>query len=228
MPDTLTTKEQGLPFLLHWHVLEAAGWTQAGRKHLGLLFFGRNSVTDETYSHILSNLCVMLLGMSVQCVASAWSCGMHCLPPVPNVTSLRWALKPWEAGFHFHSEFPVTFEFFLATAACLGLCIFLMSPPHCRTRSLSQSGCGAAVITLGGLWGDQLGCGPGEKGSFFWKYPIQRWQRRCWSIRWGLTGPPLLAGSTTLSHLPPPPLTHRSCFCHRTNSKTSSYSEQIK
>lgn len=87
-----------------------------------------------------------------------------------RVTSLRWALQPWEAAFHSKFSFPLTTEFLLATAASFfsGWGSAFSLQLYCTeglTPVLSQ----AVIIALDSVQGDQQGCAPGKKGYFFSK-----------------------------------------------------------
>lgn len=89
-----------------------------------------------------------------------------------RVTSLRWALQPWEAGFYSKFSFSLTTEFLLATAASFssGWGSAFSLKLYC-TEDLShtcpQPVCGAAIIALDSVQGHQQGCASGKKDFFF-------------------------------------------------------------
>lgn len=114
----------------------------------------------------------------------------------------------------------------------LGFCIFPTPPLHRGTHTCPQPGCGAAIIALDSVQGHQQGCAPGKKNSFFLKIPnttelaVHRSCRSIWLRKMGLSS--CQAYPDYKPQPFPEPLTSRSCFCCRTNSKASLYSENIR
>lgn len=85
-----------------------------------------------------------------------------------RVTSLRWALQPWEAGFH--SKFSFSSWLQLPSFLLVGALHFLYNSTAQRiSHTCPQPGCGAAIIALDSVQGHQQRCASGKKDYFFSK-----------------------------------------------------------